>query len=206
MSCKWAVAAAAAAAACVSCKAQCCKTHYVLQFKGLLVIENPKKYEKILEKTSQNWRFGSQHRLKFHPVSPLCDKIAFGAKIGVPCRCVLTFFDDFRCPRGSPKHPKIDKNRHQFLTFFFDASWKASWRVLGAKMVPKPLRITPKMDPKEANRALQKGKDFNRGKQWKKTTENNFLNENAAKAELWTFWFFIGFYSVICMSAFCTLG
>ena len=37
-----------------------------------------------------------------------------------------------------------------------------------AKMEPKPSKITPKMDPKEANRALQKGKDFNRGKQWKK--------------------------------------
>jgi hypothetical protein len=54
------------------------------------------------------------------------------------------------------------------LTFFWDASWKASWKVLGAKIVPKPSKITPKMIPKEANRALQKGKDFNRGKQWKK--------------------------------------
>ena len=50
-------------------------------------------------------------------------------------------------------------------------------------MVAKPLKLTPKMDPKEANRALQKGKDFNR-KSSGKTTENNFLNENAAKAEL----------------------
>ena len=40
------------------------------------------------------------------------------------------------------------------------------------------------MDPKEAKRALQKGIDFNRENQWKKITENNFLKENAAKAEL----------------------
>ena len=60
------------------------------------------------------------------------------------------------------------------LTFFLDASWKASWKVLGAKMLPKPSKITPKMDPKEANRALQKGKDFNRENQWNKNTEINF--------------------------------
>jgi hypothetical protein len=35
-------------------------------------------------------------------------------------------------------------------------------------MEPKPSKITPKMNPKEANRALQKGKDFNKGKLWKK--------------------------------------
>ena len=52
--------------------------------------------------------------------------------------------------------------------FFWNASWKASWRVLEAKIVPKPSKITPKMDPKEAHRALQKGKDFNKDKQWKK--------------------------------------
>ena len=51
-------------------------------------------------------------------------------------------------------------------------------------MLAKPLNITPKMDPKEANRALQKGKDFNSGKPVEKTTENNFLHEHAAKAEL----------------------
>ena len=70
--------------------------------------------------------------------------------------------------RSEKERPKIDKNRHQILTFFWDASWKASWKVLGAKTVPKPSKITPKMIPKEANRALQKGKDFNRGKQLKK--------------------------------------
>ena len=40
-------------------------------------------------------------------------------------------------------------------------------------------KITQQMGPKEVHRALQKGKDFIR-----KTTENNFLNKNAAKAEL----------------------
>ena len=29
-----------------------------------------------------------------------------------------------------------------------------------AKMKPKPSKMTPKMDPKETNRALQKVKDF----------------------------------------------
>ena len=54
---------------------------------------------------------------------------------------------------------------------------------MGAKILPKPSTITPKMDPKEANRALQKGKGFNRENQWKKNTEINFRNKNAAKAE-----------------------
>ena len=44
--------------------------------------------------------------------------------------------------------------------FFLDASWKATWKVLGAKMEPKPQKITPKMDPKDAKRTHQKSKDF----------------------------------------------
>ena len=48
--------------------------------------------------------------------------------------------------------------------FFLDASWKASWKVSGAKMEPKPSKITPKMDPKDAKRTWQKGKDFDKEK------------------------------------------
>ena len=44
--------------------------------------------------------------------------------------------------------------------FFWNASWKASWRVLEAKLKPKPSKMTPKVDPKDTNRALQKVKDF----------------------------------------------
>ena len=63
MSCKWtaaaaaavaaAAAAAAATAASVSCKTHCCKTHYVLQFTGLLLIENSKIYQKYKNEASK---------------------------------------------------------------------------------------------------------------------------------------------------------
>ena len=41
--------AAAAAAAPVFCKTQCCKTHYGLQFAGLLLIEHSKRCENKYE-------------------------------------------------------------------------------------------------------------------------------------------------------------
>ena len=42
----------------------------------------------------------------------------------------------------------------------------ASWRVLGAKLEPKPLKNSPKMDPKDVNRARQKEKDFEK-EEWR---------------------------------------
>ena len=50
------------------------------------------------------------------------------------------------------------------LVFSLDASLTASWKVLGAKMDPKPSKITPKMYPKDAKRTRQKGKDFDKEK------------------------------------------
>ena len=52
--------------------------------------------------------------------------------------------------------------------FFLDASWKASRKVSGAKMEPKPSKITPKMDPKDAKRTRQKSADFVKEKSLKK--------------------------------------
>ena len=69
---------------------------------------------------------------------------------------------------------KSVKSRSQNLAFFWDASWKASWRVLGAKLEPKPSKITPKMAPKEINHASKKSKIL-RGKRRAKTQGNQFL-------------------------------
>ena len=40
---------------------------------------------------------------------------------------------------------------------------------MGAEVEPKPSKITPKMDPKEINRAYKKVKDFER-RTWSKNT------------------------------------
>ena len=77
-------------------------------------------------------------------------------------------------PRGRQNSQKSVKSRCQIFVFFWDALWKGSWRVLGAKLEPKPPKITPKMDPKEINRAYKKVKDFDR-ETWSKNTRKSIL-------------------------------
>ena len=53
--------------------------------------------------------------------------------MGAPYSCIITFFHDFWSAQRSPKQPKIHKNRHQFLSFF----WMRPGRPPGGFWKPK---------------------------------------------------------------------
>ena len=123
---------AAPAPAAAICKTRCCKTSHVSQvscccfccccfcvlqdalLSDILFLaismaaadREPKKIRKIINKSFQNWRFGSQNCLKWPPRGPLRNKIAFGAKIGVPYGCLQVVFRRIRGPQGEPKTGK----------------------------------------------------------------------------------------------------
>ena len=81
---------------------------------------------------------------------------------------------------GGQNSQKTVKNRFQNITFFWNVSWKASWTVLGAKLEPKPSKITPKIDSKEITRAYKKVKDFER-KTRSKNARKSILETNVLK-------------------------
>ena len=80
--------------------------------------------------------------------------------MGPPYRCIVTFFEDFEAPGGLQNHQKSLKIEYQNLMIFWNASWKASWTILEAKVKSKPSKMRAKMVPTERNRALQKVTDF----------------------------------------------
>ena len=66
---------------------------------------------------------------------------------------------------------------------FWNASWKASWTILEAKVKPKPSKMRAKMVPTERNRALQKVRDFSMKKMKETSKEIGSSNKNVENLE-----------------------
>ena len=136
--------------------------------------------------------------------SPFSHWSAFGAKMGPPWRRYVTFFDDFEGPRRSPNSPKITKSGVSKFDVFLQCLLEGLQEGFGSQIKAETIQNCTKIGSKRHKSRPPKNHRFYNQKVQEKFMESSSSNKNIENAETCNYWFFIGFYSIICTSAFCT--
>ena len=170
----------------------------------LLLLLEPRKIQKILQNLCQNANFGSQNAIKYHPGTPFSSQSAFGAKMGPPPSCIQVVFHRFWVPQEGSKTAKNQLKSVSKLDVFSKCLLEGLLKGLGCQIEAKTIQNNTKNWSKIDKSRPPKIQRFYKEKMKENSKEISFSNKNVENIETWKCWFFIGFYSIICISAFCT--
>ena len=124
--------------------------------------------------------------------------------MGPPHSCVQVVFHRFWVPQEGSKTAKNQLKSVSKLDVFSKCLLEGLLKGLGCQIEAKTIQNNTKNWSKIDKSRPPKIQRFYKEKMKENSKEISFSNKNVENIETWKCWFFIGFYSIICISAFCT--